>query len=64
VPTGAPTRVYVVDAHPLFLAAVAEAIGARPELECIGSATTGPDALGASARCGPTSRCWTCDCPH
>jgi two-component system nitrate/nitrite response regulator NarL len=46
VPTGAPTRVYVVDAHPLFLAAVAEAIGARPELECIGSATTGPDALG------------------
>jgi two-component system nitrate/nitrite response regulator NarL len=45
VPTGARTRVYVVDAQPLFLAAVVEAIGARPELEFIAAATSGPDAL-------------------
>jgi len=45
VPTGARTRVYAVDAHPVFLAAVVEAIGARPELEFIAAATSGPDAL-------------------
>jgi two-component system nitrate/nitrite response regulator NarL len=45
VPRDARTRVYVVDAHPLFLAAVVEAIGARPELEFIGAATSGPAAL-------------------
>jgi two-component system nitrate/nitrite response regulator NarL len=45
VPPDARTRVYVVDAHPLFLAAVVEAIGARPELELVGAATSGPDAL-------------------
>ena len=42
---GARPRDYVVDAHPLFRAPAIEAIGARPELECIGAAATGPDAL-------------------
>ena len=45
MPTGSRIRVYAVDAHPLFLAAVVKAIGARPELELIGAATSGPDAL-------------------
>src|SRR6201989_3157381 len=41
----ASLRVLVADDHPLFLYAVGHAVRARPELELIGEAATGAEAL-------------------
>ena len=38
-------RVIAADDHPLFLYAVGHAVRARPELELVGEATTGAQAL-------------------
>jgi two-component system, NarL family, nitrate/nitrite response regulator NarL len=45
--SAAPTRVYIADDHPMFLEAVVEAIRDRPELEVVGSAGNGHDAVAA-----------------
>jgi two-component system nitrate/nitrite response regulator NarL len=45
VPFAVRIRVFLADDHPMFLEAVADAIGERAELELVGSATNGPDAL-------------------
>jgi two-component system, NarL family, nitrate/nitrite response regulator NarL len=40
-----PVRVFLADDHPLFLGAVADVIGARPELDLVGAASNGSDAV-------------------
>jgi two-component system, NarL family, nitrate/nitrite response regulator NarL len=45
--------VYIVDDHPLFLEAMAEAIRDRPELELVGFAATGDDAAAEVTRLEP-----------
>jgi two-component system nitrate/nitrite response regulator NarL len=45
VPSAVRTRVYLVDDHPMFLEAVVDAVRDHPELELVGSATNGPDAV-------------------
>lgn len=46
-------RVYLADDHPLFLEGIAQAVRARPELELVGSATNGEDALAGLRRLEP-----------
>jgi len=46
-------RVFLADAHPLFVDAVAELIRGQPELEFVGSATNGSDAAAALGRLEP-----------
>jgi two-component system nitrate/nitrite response regulator NarL len=45
VPYARPVRVFLADDHPLFLEGVADAIAQRPELELVGAASNGPDAI-------------------
>jgi two-component system, NarL family, nitrate/nitrite response regulator NarL len=45
MPSPAPIRVYLADDHPMFLGAVASAIRERPDMELVGSAADGTDAL-------------------
>jgi two-component system nitrate/nitrite response regulator NarL len=45
VPYAVRVRVFLADDHPLFLEGVADAIAERPELELVGAATNGPDAV-------------------
>jgi two-component system, NarL family, nitrate/nitrite response regulator NarL len=40
-----PVRVYLADDHPIFLRAVASAIRERADMELVGEACNGPDAL-------------------
>jgi two-component system nitrate/nitrite response regulator NarL len=47
------TRVFLADDHPMFLAAVADAVGERPDLELVGSATNGRDAAARLAELAP-----------
>jgi two-component system nitrate/nitrite response regulator NarL len=46
-------RVYLADDHPLFLEGIVRAVRARPELELVGSATNGEDALAGLRRLEP-----------
>jgi two-component system, NarL family, nitrate/nitrite response regulator NarL len=41
----APPRVYLADDHPLFLDAVVRVVRERPDLELVGAAGSGPDAV-------------------
>jgi len=45
VPFAVRPRVYLADDHPMFLEALIDAIRERPELELVGSAPNGPDAV-------------------
>jgi len=45
--------VFVADGHPMFLEAVVGAIGERPDLELVGSAGTGSDAVAGIRELGP-----------
>jgi two-component system nitrate/nitrite response regulator NarL len=45
--------VYLADDHPMFLEALIDAIRDRPELEFVGSASSGPDAAADVARLKP-----------
>jgi two-component system, NarL family, nitrate/nitrite response regulator NarL len=47
------TTVYLADDHPMFLEAIVEALGERPELEVVGSASSGPDAVAGIDRLQP-----------
>lgn len=47
------TTVYLADDHPMFLEAIVEALAERPELEVVGSASTGPDAIDGIDRLQP-----------
>ena len=44
-PVAPPTRVYLADDHPMFLEAVVAAVRERPDLELVGSAGNGLDAV-------------------
>jgi two-component system nitrate/nitrite response regulator NarL len=46
-------RVFLADDHPMFLEAVADAIGEHPRLELVGSATNGHDAVTAMTEVQP-----------
>jgi two-component system, NarL family, nitrate/nitrite response regulator NarL len=46
-------RVYLADDHPLFLEGIVRAVRERPELELVGSATNGEDALAGLRRLEP-----------
>jgi two-component system nitrate/nitrite response regulator NarL len=46
-------RVYLADDHPIFLEGVARAVRERPELELVGSATNGEEALAGLRRLEP-----------
>src|SRR4029079_8774987 len=45
MPCSDPVRVYLADDHPIFLEAVASAIRERADMELVGEARNGPDAL-------------------
>lgn len=45
MPSSDPVRVYVAEDHPIFLGAVASAIRERADMELVGEARTGPEAL-------------------
>jgi len=45
MPCSDPVRVYLADDHPIFLEAVASAIRERADMELVGEARTGPDAV-------------------
>src|SRR5918997_125160 len=46
-------RVLVADDHPLFLFAIAHSINARPELELVGQAATGREAIATAIETRP-----------
>ena len=45
MPYAVRVRVFLADDHPLFLEGVADAIDERPELELVGAASNGSDAV-------------------
>jgi two-component system nitrate/nitrite response regulator NarL len=50
---GEPLRVLIADDHPLFLFAIAHSVNSRPELELVGQARTGREALAAALETNP-----------
>lgn len=46
-------RVLIADDHPLFLFAMAHSVNARPELELVGQAATGPEAVAVALQTRP-----------
>lgn len=53
VSMSATLRVLVADDHPLFLFAIAHSVSARPELELVGQARTGREAIAAALETQP-----------
>lgn len=45
MPSSDPVRVFLADDHPIFLGALASAIRERADMELVGEARSGPDAL-------------------
>jgi two-component system, NarL family, nitrate/nitrite response regulator NarL len=50
---GDPLRVLIADDHPLFLFAIAHSVNSREELELVGQATTGREAIAAALETRP-----------
>src|SRR5688500_13667688 len=48
-----PLRVLIADDHPLFLFAIAHSVNAREELELVGQAKTGREAIAAALETQP-----------
>ena len=57
-----PVRVLVVDDQTLFREALTTLLEVREEVEVVGAAADGAQALELVARCDPTSCSWTCGC--
>ena len=55
-------RVLVADDQPLVRAGVSALLGAEPDIEVVGVAADGGEALALARESGPTSPAWTSGC--